>query len=98
MALFRGEREAFGRLGIEPRWTHGNKEGVGTAYAASSRIWFTLGRPTGSAMPLMWAHVQQETVQAPGDLEAEPSDPNCEEGMDPSDSGSGSLPAPLVAG
>lgn len=42
MATFRGEREAFGRPGIEPRWTHGNKEGVGTAYAASSRIWFTL--------------------------------------------------------
>ncbi len=39
---FRGEREAFGRPGIEPRWTHGSKEGVGTAYAASSRIWFTL--------------------------------------------------------
>lgn len=42
MATFRGERQAFGRPGIEPRWTHGNKEGVGTAYAASSRIWFTL--------------------------------------------------------
>ena len=33
--------EAFGRPGIEPRWTHGAKDGVGTAYAASSRIWFT---------------------------------------------------------
>ena len=34
--------EAFGAPGIEPRWTHGNKNGVGTAYAASSKIWFTL--------------------------------------------------------
>ncbi len=34
-------RAAFGRPGIEPRWTHGGKDGVGTAYAASSRIWFT---------------------------------------------------------
>ncbi|HTW63652.1 MAG TPA: glycoside hydrolase family 15 protein [Bryobacteraceae bacterium] len=34
--------QAFGGPGIEPRWTHGNKNGVGTAYAASSRIWFTL--------------------------------------------------------
>lgn len=42
MARFRGAREAFGRPGIEPRWTHGNKDGVGTAYAISSRIWFTL--------------------------------------------------------
>lgn len=32
---------AFGGPGIEPRWTHGGKDGVGTAYAASSRIWFT---------------------------------------------------------
>ncbi len=42
MATFRGQRVAFGRPGIEPRWTHGNKDGVGTAYAASSRIWFTV--------------------------------------------------------
>jgi glucoamylase len=35
-------RQAFGRPGIQPRWTHGGKDGVGTAYAASSRIWFTL--------------------------------------------------------
>ena len=33
--------EAFGWPGIEPRWTHGGKDGVGTAYAASSRVWFT---------------------------------------------------------
>ena len=33
---------AFGWPGIEPKWTHGGKDGVGTAYASSSRIWFTL--------------------------------------------------------
>src|ERR1700684_1162306 len=33
---------AFGQPGIEPRWTHGDKDGVGTAFAASSRLWFTL--------------------------------------------------------
>ena len=27
---------------MEPKWTHGGKDGVGTAYAASSRIWFTV--------------------------------------------------------
>lgn len=42
MARVRGQREAFGRPGIEPRWTHGGKDGVGTAYSATSRIWFTL--------------------------------------------------------
>lgn len=33
---------AFGRPGIEPRWTRGNKDAVGTAYSAASRLWFTL--------------------------------------------------------
>jgi glucoamylase len=42
MTKFRGDRLAFGRPGIEPKWTHGGKDGVGTAYATSSRIWFTL--------------------------------------------------------
>src|SRR6204780_166513 len=32
---------AFGSPGIPPRWTHGGKDGVETAYAASSQIWFT---------------------------------------------------------
>ena len=35
------QSKAFGWPGIEPRWTHGGKDGVGTAYAASSRVWFT---------------------------------------------------------
>jgi glucoamylase len=42
MATLRGSRLAFGAPGLEPRWTHGNKDGVGTAYAVSSRLWFTL--------------------------------------------------------
>jgi len=33
---------AFGHPGIPPRWTSSSKEGVGTAYSTSSRIWFTL--------------------------------------------------------
>jgi glucoamylase len=37
-------QDAFGRPGSEPRWTHGNKDGVGTAYSAASRIWFTIWR------------------------------------------------------
>lgn len=36
------ENAAFGHPGMQPRWTHGGKDGVGTAYAASSQIWFTL--------------------------------------------------------
>src|SRR5216110_3476317 len=32
---------AFGAPGIEPRWTSSAKEGVGTAYHTSCRLWFT---------------------------------------------------------
>jgi glucoamylase len=35
-------KDAFGWPGIEPRWTQGNKDGVGTAYSGDSRVWFTL--------------------------------------------------------
>lgn len=34
--------QAFGAPGIEPRWTSSAKEGIGTAYNTSSRVWFTL--------------------------------------------------------
>jgi len=33
--------EAFGGPGMEPRWTSSVKDAVGTAYSASSRVWFT---------------------------------------------------------
>ena len=36
------ETIAFGAPGIEPRWTSSAKDGVGTAYNSSSRVWFTL--------------------------------------------------------
>jgi Glucoamylase and related glycosyl hydrolases len=36
------ESVAFGWPGIEARWTSSSKEGVGTAYADASRVWFTL--------------------------------------------------------
>ena len=33
---------AFGSPGLEPRWTSSQKDAVSTAYAAASRVWFTL--------------------------------------------------------
>ncbi len=36
------EPAAFGAPGIEPRWTRSTKEGLGTAYHTSCRVWFTL--------------------------------------------------------
>jgi len=35
--------EAFGAPGVDPRWTSSVKDGIGTAYSGSSRVWFTLG-------------------------------------------------------
>jgi len=35
-------RRAPGGPGIEPRWTHGARVAVGTAYSTSSRVWYTL--------------------------------------------------------
>ncbi|MGH9321725.1 MAG: glycoside hydrolase family 15 protein [Vicinamibacteria bacterium] len=42
MTRLRSARPAFGKPGIAPRWSRGAKDGVGTAYSASSRIWFTV--------------------------------------------------------
>jgi len=33
--------EAFGAPGLEPHWTSSVKDAIGTAYSASSRLWFT---------------------------------------------------------
>jgi glucoamylase len=33
--------EAFGSPGLPPRWTSAVKDAIGTAYSASSRLWFT---------------------------------------------------------
>ncbi len=44
MAHFRGSRRAFGSPGCEPRWTNADKDGVGTAFSAAARAWFTIRR------------------------------------------------------
>lgn len=44
MAKFSTKGEAFGKPGMEPRWTHSNKDGIGTAYSNASKIWFTIWR------------------------------------------------------
>jgi hypothetical protein len=40
---------AFGAPGIEPRWTSSAKEGLGTAYHTSCRLWFTLSHGIGNS-------------------------------------------------
>jgi glucoamylase len=44
MALLLKTNPATGGPGIEPRWTRSDKEGVGTAYSALSRVWFTVSK------------------------------------------------------
>src|SRR5437667_6185255 len=44
MAVVRTARPAFGHPGIAPRWSRSAKDAVGTAYSASSRVWFTISR------------------------------------------------------
>src|SRR5579875_3867867 len=42
VAVIRNSNPAFGGPGIEPRWTRGAKDGVGTAHAVASGVWYTL--------------------------------------------------------
>jgi len=35
---------AFGHPGIAPTWASSSKDGIGTAYSTSSRVWFTLAQ------------------------------------------------------
>ncbi len=40
--LNEGKRIAPGGPGLEPKWTRGAKDAVGTAYSTSSHVWYTL--------------------------------------------------------
>ena len=44
MSTLLSARRAFGHPGIAPRWTRSAKDAIGTAYSASSRVWFTVSR------------------------------------------------------
>ena len=44
MAILLKRHPAGGGPGVEPRWTRSDKDGVGTAYSALSRVWFTVSK------------------------------------------------------
>lgn len=44
MAILLTTNPATGSPGIDPRWTRSDKDGVGTAYSALSRVWFTVSK------------------------------------------------------
>lgn len=52
---------AFGAPGIEPRWTSSAKEGVGTAYHTSCRLWFTISH--GIINEIYYPHVDQPNTR-----------------------------------
>ena len=52
---------AFGAPGIEPRWTHSTKDGIGTAYDTRSRVWFTLSH--GIVNEIYYPYVDQPNTR-----------------------------------
>ncbi len=52
---------AIGAPGIEPRWTSSAKEGVGTAYHTSCRLWFTISH--GIINEIYYPHVDQPNTR-----------------------------------
>jgi glucoamylase len=52
---------AFGAPGTEPRWTSSAKEGVGTAYHTSCRVWFTLSH--GIVNEIYYPHIDQPNTR-----------------------------------
>jgi glucoamylase len=56
-----GNSVAFGAPGIEPRWTSSAKEGLGTAYHTSCRLWFTLSH--GIVNEIYYPHVDQPNTR-----------------------------------
>ncbi len=56
-----GNSVAFGSPGIAPRWTSSAKEGLGTAYHTSCRLWFTLSH--GIVNEIYYPHVDQPNTR-----------------------------------
>jgi glucoamylase len=54
-------RNAPGGPGIDPRWTSSAKDGVGTAYHTSSRLWFTLSH--GIVNEVYYPHVDMPNTR-----------------------------------
>ena len=57
----KSNRNAPGAPGIEPRWTSSAKDGIGTAYHTSSRLWFTLSH--GIVNEIYFPHVDSPNTR-----------------------------------
>ena len=56
-----GKPVAFGAPGLTPGWTSSAKEGIGTAYHTSCRVWFTLSH--GIINEIYYPHVDQPNTR-----------------------------------
>ena len=56
-----GNPVAFGAPGSQPGWTSSAKEGIGTAYHTSCRVWFTLSH--GIINEIYYPHVDQPNTR-----------------------------------
>ena len=56
-----GNPVAFGAPGSPPGWTSSAKEGIGTAYHTSCRVWFTLSH--GIINEIYYPHVDQPNTR-----------------------------------
>ena len=54
-------QQAFGAPGAEPRWTQSTKEGIGTAYHTSCRLWYTISH--GIINEIYYPHVDQPNTR-----------------------------------
>lgn len=54
-------RAAPGEPGIEPRWTHGAKDAIGTAASSASQVWFTVHR--GSLTEIFYPTLDEPQVR-----------------------------------
>ena len=61
MPKFRGTKSAFGAPGVEPRWSPAAKQGIGTAAALGSRIWFTIWN--GILTEIYYPNVDQPQIR-----------------------------------
>jgi glucoamylase len=52
---------AFGWPGIPPTWSNSDKDGIGTAYSASSRVWFTLAQ--GILTEIYWPTIDRPQIR-----------------------------------
>jgi Glucodextranase, domain N. len=53
--------EALGSPGIDPRWARGDKDGIGTAYRSSSRVWFSIWN--GILTEVYYPHVDKPQIR-----------------------------------